>query len=116
VLCDEVDRYPVSAGSEGDPILLAKKRSVTFWNRKIVLASTPTIKDQSRIESAYNDSDQREYYVPCQDYITFWGLGSSENFLWGLEFRSSFGTQSCCGIFKKYRMRVGPTHSCQNGV
>ena len=67
VLCDEVDRYPVSAGSEGDPILLAKKRSVTFWNRKIVLASTPTIKDNSRIEQAFNDSDQREFYVPCQD-------------------------------------------------
>lgn len=30
VLCDEVDRYPVSAGSEGDPVTLAKKRSATF--------------------------------------------------------------------------------------
>ena len=27
VLCDEVDRYPPSAGSEGDPIQLARKRS-----------------------------------------------------------------------------------------
>ena len=35
VLCDEVDRYPASAGSEGDPIQLARKRSATFWNRKI---------------------------------------------------------------------------------
>ena len=65
VLCDEVDRYPVSAGSEGDPVNLAKKRATTFWNRKIVLTSTPTIKDLSRIEAAYNQSDQRRYYVPC---------------------------------------------------
>jgi phage terminase large subunit GpA-like protein len=40
VLCDEVDRYPVSAGTEGDPVNLAKKRSATFWNRKLVLTSS----------------------------------------------------------------------------
>lgn len=63
--CDEVDRYPISVGSEGDPISLAKKRSETFWNRKLVLTSTPTVKGVSRIERAYEDSDQRRYYVPC---------------------------------------------------
>jgi len=65
VLCDEVDRYPVSAGTEGDPVSLAKKRTTTFWNRKILLTSTPTIKGASRIESAFEQSDQRRYYVPC---------------------------------------------------
>ena len=30
VLCDEVDRYPASAGSEGDPIQLARKRAATL--------------------------------------------------------------------------------------
>ena len=40
VLCDEVDRFPVSAGSEGDPIELAKKRAATFHNRKFVMVST----------------------------------------------------------------------------
>lgn len=34
LLCDEVDRFPVSAGQEGDPIKLAAKRTTTFWNRK----------------------------------------------------------------------------------
>jgi phage terminase large subunit GpA-like protein len=66
VLCDEVDRYPVSSGSEGDPVNLAKKRATTFWNRKIILTSTPTIKDASRIESAYEQSDQRRYWIPCK--------------------------------------------------
>lgn len=65
VLCDEVDRYPISAGSEGDPVSLATKRTATFWNRKVVLASTPTIKDVSRIEAAWFESDRRRYYVPC---------------------------------------------------
>jgi len=65
VLCDEVDRYPISAGTEGDPVSLAKKRTTTFWNRKLVLTSTPTIKGASRIESAFEQSDQRRYHVPC---------------------------------------------------
>lgn len=65
VLADEVDRFPASAGSEGDPLSLARKRTSTFWNRKIIAVSTPTIKGVSRIEDAYEKSDQREYYVPC---------------------------------------------------
>ena len=66
VLCDEVDRYPTSAGSEGDPIQLARKRAATFWNRKIVMVSTPTNKGASRIEDAFEQSDQRHYHVPCK--------------------------------------------------
>ena len=65
VLCDEVDRFPVSAGSEGDPVSLARKRSATFWNRKLVLTSTPTVKGASRIEMAFEESDQRRYWIPC---------------------------------------------------
>lgn len=65
VLGDEVDRYPVSAGTEGDPIELAKVRQKTFWNRKTGLVSTPTIKGYSRIDKAYEEGDQRKYYVPC---------------------------------------------------
>lgn len=65
VLCDEVDRYPVSAGSEGDPVSLAKKRAATFWNRKIVLVSTPTNKGNSRIEAAWEESDKRRFYIDC---------------------------------------------------
>ena len=67
ILCDEVDRYPISAGTEGDPVSLAKKRSSTFWNRKIILVSTPTEKGASRIEQAYDESDQRRFFVPCPD-------------------------------------------------
>lgn len=65
VLCDEVDRYPASAGTEGDPVNLAKKRTATFWNRTVILTSTPTIKGVSRIEAEFEESDQRYFFVPC---------------------------------------------------
>ncbi|MCC8466675.1 phage terminase large subunit family protein [Photorhabdus bodei] len=66
ILFDEVDGYPSGgAGVEGDQIALGTKRSETFWNRKIVLGSTPTVKGTSRIEKSFEDSDQRYYYVPC---------------------------------------------------
>lgn len=67
VLCDEVDRYPASAGTEGDPVSLARKRATTFWNRKIGLFSTPGTRGLSRIEKAYENSDQRRYWVPCAE-------------------------------------------------
>lgn len=65
VLMDEVDRYPVSAGSEGDPCSLAIRRTETFWNAVIVMTSTPTVKGRSRIETEFEASDQRRYYCPC---------------------------------------------------
>jgi phage terminase large subunit GpA-like protein len=67
VMCDEVDRYPPSAGTEGDPVNLARKRSTTFWNRKTVLTSTPTVKGFSRIEQEFEQSDKRRYHVACED-------------------------------------------------
>lgn len=65
VLFDEVDRYPASAGTEGDPVSLGKKRTTTFWNRKLLAGSTPTIKGSSRIEAGFEGGDQRFYFVPC---------------------------------------------------
>jgi len=65
VLFDEVDRYPASAGNEGDPVNLAIKRTATFWNRKILLVSTPTVKGHSRIEDAFEQTDKRFYHIPC---------------------------------------------------
>ena len=65
VLFDETDGYPASAGTEGDQIKLGIARTQYFWNRKIVAGSTPTIKDFSRIERLFDQSDQRRYYVPC---------------------------------------------------
>jgi phage terminase large subunit GpA-like protein len=62
---DEVDGYPGDVEGEGDPILLAERRSATFQRRKILLVSTPKTKGLSRIEREYGQSDQRRYFVPC---------------------------------------------------
>ena len=65
LIMDEKDRYPASAGKEGNPASLAKKRTATFYNRKIINISSPGIKNHSEIEKDYLRSDMREYYVEC---------------------------------------------------
>ena len=64
-LFDEIDRYEESAGKEGDPIMLAEKRSDTFWNAVNFKTSTPTIKNHSRIEKEFLRSDQCYWFVRC---------------------------------------------------
>ena len=113
VLGDEVDRYPVSAGTEGDPVSLAKKRTTTFWNRKIVLTSTPTIKGASRIEDAFLSSDQRRYFVPCPHcghcQVLKWG-GPEESY--GIKFDENWELQGylceACSVLvkEKYKLKM----------
>ena len=67
VLFDEVDGYSASAGTEGDQIKLGIRRTEYYWNRKIVAGSTPTIKDFSRIERLFEQTNQQRYYVPCPE-------------------------------------------------
>ena len=67
VFLDEVDRFAASAGLEGDPVMLAIKRTRTFDNRKIVLVSTPTSRIGSRISKWFERGDQRRWHVACPD-------------------------------------------------
>lgn len=62
---DEVDAYPGDVEGEGDPVNLAIARTRTFRNRKILMTSTPTLANQSRIETEFEKSDQRHFHVPC---------------------------------------------------
>ncbi|MEW6511871.1 MAG: terminase gpA endonuclease subunit [Bacteroidota bacterium] len=71
VLLDEVDGYPPTAGPEGDPLELARRRTRNLWNKKIGIVSTPTMKGFSRIETAWLNSDQRHYFVPCPRCRTY---------------------------------------------
>jgi len=65
---DEIDRWEVDIGEEGDPIELAETRASTFGrNAKFYFSSSPTIKGASRIADLFEGSDQRHYYVPCPD-------------------------------------------------
>ncbi|WP_306562134.1 phage terminase large subunit family protein [Megasphaera sp.] len=65
LLADEVDRFPDSAGTEGDPVDLAAKRMTTFWDRTMGLFSTPTNAGESRIEVEYLDGTQEEWQHQC---------------------------------------------------
>lgn len=65
LLCDEVDSFGTTA--EGDPIALAEKRSVTYWNRKKILVSTPTIEGASRIEEEYNKGTKEKWNLVCPE-------------------------------------------------
>lgn len=64
-LMDEIDGWPIDVDEEGSPIALIEARQRTFARRKRMKVSTPTIAGRSAIESAYERSDQRRYYVPC---------------------------------------------------
>lgn len=76
-LCDEIDGYPLDVDGEGDPLLLVWERLSNFHDRKLLLCSTPTIKDASRIEAEYLASDQRRYLVPCPH------CGHLQELVWG---------------------------------
>lgn len=65
VLCDETDKYPPSAGKEGDPIKLIEERTDTFWNALHVRVCSPTIEGMSRIQEEYENGDQRTYHGQC---------------------------------------------------
>ncbi len=66
VLCDEIDRFAESSGTEGDPIALAFQRTSNFeHNRKRILVSTPTIDGMSKIQDWHAQGDQRQFHVPC---------------------------------------------------
>ena len=65
LLADEVDRFPDSAGTEGDPVDLAAKRMTTFWDRRMGIFSTPTISGESRIEEEYHEGTQEEWQHEC---------------------------------------------------
>jgi phage terminase large subunit GpA-like protein len=65
VLLDDVDRYPSSAGTEGNPLQLAIARTKAFWNRKIVIVSSPGTKGVSHIEREMEQSTQEHWYLPC---------------------------------------------------
>ena len=66
LFCDEVDKYPPSAGKEGDPIGLARERLVSYGSRaKLIQACSPTVDGESRISRAYEESDRRKPWVEC---------------------------------------------------
>ncbi len=65
VFLDEVNKFPKFSGKEADPISLATERQKTFWNRKTVIISTPTIEDGQITRELSICDVVYDYHVPC---------------------------------------------------
>ena len=96
---DEVDGMPPTP--EGDFVELLSQRSATFGDQRLdVRSSTPTIKGKSRIETGFNEGDQRRYFVACP-HCGFVQFLRWENIHW--TGRASMGV-------KDYEEDVGKDH------
>ena len=64
---DEIDGdgWTPDYKSQGDKLKLFWTRGEKFWNRKLVIGSTPLLEETSRIAKSWAASDQRRYFVPC---------------------------------------------------
>lgn len=65
VVLDDLDRFPVEIGNEGDPVSLARGRHKAFARYKCLLVSTPTVHEESLIDREYQLTDQRHWHLPC---------------------------------------------------
>ena len=65
-LCDEIDAYPKSAGSDGDPLDLIDQRTKTYESTRTVgRFSTPTDLSTSRIWPLLEAGGFERFFVPC---------------------------------------------------
>lgn len=84
-VADEVDKWPADVDNEGPPLGLLEERMSNFSRRKLLIASTCTIRGQSVIEAEYLASDQRKYHVPCPHCHEYQILEWGEKTPWGLK-------------------------------
>jgi phage terminase large subunit GpA-like protein len=111
VIADEVDRFPGSAGEEGDPLSLVEKRTTTFRNRKLIRVSTPTIAGRSRIETLYNDSTMEQWCVPCPS------CGELQPYEWGRINFNPVGMEcnTCGTLHSEYEWKSGSKYGKWRG-
>lgn len=83
---DEVDKWPADVDNQGPPLALLEERMSNFGRRKLIIASTPTIKGASAIEAEYMASDRRQYHVPCphcdERQVLVWGAKLEHGLKW----------------------------------
>jgi phage terminase large subunit GpA-like protein len=74
-IMDDADRAAGVVGEEGDPVDLLTARTTTFANGRVIIISTPTLRN-ARIDTLYTQSDQRRWFITCPrcerlDWITW---------------------------------------------
>lgn len=84
-VADEVNKWPADVDNQGPPLALLEERMSNFSRRKLIIASTPTVKGASVIGDEYMASDRRQYHVPCphcnERQVLEWGARTD----WGLK-------------------------------
>ena len=105
---DEVDRWDANVDGEGDPVTLAEARASTFeFNAKIYFSSSPTLEGQSRINSLFEEGDQRYPMVDCPhcgyEQVLEW-----EACRWNAEFTEAWFVCPDCGaeIHEHYKPKM----------
>lgn len=96
---DETDRWPISAGNEGDPWWLGYQRTANFPNRFIMSTSTPTIAGASRIETLYLDGSMGRFAIPCQHCSEFF-IPTWQHVVWpsGKPYKAELCCPHCGGV------------------
>jgi len=62
---DEIDSWVPTAGQLGNPLQLLRERIRDPKAGKLLIASKPVLREYSKIEENFLQSDQRFYFVPC---------------------------------------------------
>ncbi len=64
LFADEIDKFPQASNKEAGALELARVRTASFWNAKIVLTSTPTV-ESGQVWQNYLAGSQHQYFVKC---------------------------------------------------
>jgi phage terminase large subunit GpA-like protein len=66
ILLDEVNKYPkFMRGEEADPISLSTERQKTFWDKKTLIVSSPTVENGQVTRERKSCDITYHCYVPC---------------------------------------------------
>ena len=105
---DELDRWEMDVGGEGDPVELAEARTSNFGhNAKIYFSSSPLITGSSLINNLFLQSDQRHYYVPCPHCSEYQEL-VWEQMRWNDDITAVwYLCAHCAGVIEETRHKTG---------
>lgn len=77
-ILDEVDGFDLDVEGEGSPVELARKRIEGATFPKLIIGSTPKIKDESQVEAREQQAQLRfRFHVPCPH------CGTEQTLRWG---------------------------------
>lgn len=111
VAADEIDKFKANIGADGDPIKQAFQRTQNFYNRKKILASTPTLEGLSAIDAWWKRSDQRLYEVPCERCGSFQPL-EWEQVVWdkGKPETARYKCRDCEALLEQRSINIAVRH------